>query len=247
LDERRAALDQHAAGGEVGTGHVVDERGHARVGRLDQMQKRVADLDDVVRRDIGRHADGDAGRAVGEQIGEGGGEDDRLLALAVVGVAEIDRVLVEPAQQIDRDGREPRFGVAHRRRVIAVDVPEIALPVDQRIALGEILRETHQRVVDRLVAVGMVFADHVADDARALLESGFGVEAQLLHRPEQAPMDGLQPVAHVGQRAGHDGRQRVGEVAFAQRVGQGHGFDFGGDRVGHGDSFVGRASRRQRS
>ena len=57
------------------------------------------------------------------------------------------------------------FGVAHRGRVIAVDIAEIALPVDQRIALGEILREPHQRVVDRLVAVRMEIADHVADDA----------------------------------------------------------------------------------
>ena len=64
----------------------------------------------------------------------------------------------------------PRLGVAHRRRVIAVDIAEIALPVDQRIALRELLREPHQRVVDRPIAVRMVFADDVADDARGLLE-----------------------------------------------------------------------------
>ena len=52
--------------------------------------------------------------------------------------------------------------------VIAVDVAEIALPVDQRIALGEILGEAHQRVVDRLVAVRMELADHVADDLGAI-------------------------------------------------------------------------------
>ena len=49
----------------------------------------------------------------------------------------------------------PRFGVAHGGGIIAVDIAEIALPVDQRIALGEILREPHQRVIDRLIAVRM--------------------------------------------------------------------------------------------
>jgi len=41
--------------------------------------------------------------------------------------------------------------------------------VDQRHAHGEILRQTHQRVIDRLIAVGMVFTDDVADRARDLL------------------------------------------------------------------------------
>src|SRR5580693_7795109 len=48
------------------------------------------------------------------------------------------------------------FGVAHGRGRIAVDRTEIALPVDERQAHGEILRHAHERVVDRLVAVGMV-------------------------------------------------------------------------------------------
>ena len=71
-----------------------------------------------------------------------------------------------------RDLGEARLGVAHGGGVIAVDIAEIALPVDQRIALREILREPHQRVIDRLVAVRMELADHVADHARAFLERG---------------------------------------------------------------------------
>ena len=67
-----------------------------------------------------------------------------------------------------RDLAQAHLGVAHRRRRIAVDRAEIALPVDQRQAHGEILRHAHQRVVDRLVAVRMVFTDDVADDARRL-------------------------------------------------------------------------------
>ena len=159
-------------------------------------------------------------RAVGEQIGERARQNDRLGLAAVVGRAEIDRVLVDAVEQQPRHLGHPRFGVAHRGRVIAVDVAEVALPVDQRIALREILREPHQRVVDRLVAVRMVFADHVADDARRLLERLAGIEPQLPHGVQQAPVHRLEPVARIRQRPVHDGGERVGEIALFQRLAQ---------------------------
>ena len=127
----------------------------ARVRIVDQEQRGVAQLGGVVRRDVGRHADGDAGRSVGEEIGERARQHDRLVLAAVVGRAEVDRVLVDAVEQEPRHLGHPRFGVTHRGRVIAVDVAEVALPVDQRIALREILREPDQRVVDRLIAVRM--------------------------------------------------------------------------------------------
>ena len=101
---------------------------------LDEMQAGVDQLVDVVRRDVRRHADRDARRAVGEQVREGRGKHLGLLLGAVVVVAEVDRVLVEPVHQ-RRGGRgQPRLGVALGGGVIAVDVAEIALAVDQRIA-----------------------------------------------------------------------------------------------------------------
>ena len=71
---------------------------------------------------------------------------------------------------------QPRLGVTHGGGIIAVDVAEVPLSVDQRIALGEILGEAHERVVHRLVAVRMEFPDHIADDPRAFLEGGTGIE-----------------------------------------------------------------------
>ena len=170
LDDVRFRLDDDAAGREIRPLDEVDQRVDARLRRLDQMQRRVAELGDVVRRDVGRHADGDARRAVGEQVGEGAGQHHRLAVGAVIGRAEVDRVLVDAVEQQPRDLGHARFGVAHGGGVIAVDVAEIALPVDQRIADREILGEAHQRVVDRLVAMRMEIAHHVADDLGRLLE-----------------------------------------------------------------------------
>jgi hypothetical protein len=113
-----------------------------------------------------------------------------------------------PAISSPRCG-QPRLGVAHRRGIIAVDIAEIALAVDQRVAQREILGEADHRVIDRLVAVRMIFADHVADDARALLVAAAGSSLQQPHRPQQPPVHRLQSVAQVGQRARGDRREGV--------------------------------------
>ncbi len=220
LDDGLAGFAEHAAGREVRPLYVVEQGLGARVRRLDQVLQRVADLRHVVRRNAGRHADRDALRTVGQQVGKGGGEHQRLLVLAIVGRAEIDGILVDPGQHQGGGIGELGLGVAHRRRAIAVDVAEIALAVDQPVALRELLRHAHHGVIDRLVAVGMVLAHDVADHARRFL--GFGarprLQVQLPHAVEQAPVHRLQPIAHVRQRARHDGGQRIGEIALAQRI-----------------------------
>ncbi len=152
---------------------------------------------------------------------------------AVIARPEIDGVFVDAVEQQPRDLGQARFGVAVGGGVIAVDIAEIALAVDQRIARGKILRQPHQRVVDRLVAMRMEIAHHVADDLRRLLESRAGIEPQQPHAVEDAPVHGLEPVARVGQRAVHDGRQRIGEIALLERLAQRDFLDAAGFRGNH--------------
>jgi hypothetical protein len=93
------------------------------------------------------------------------------------------------------------FGVAHGRGVVAVDRAEVALAVDQHVAQREVLRHAHDGVVHRRVAVRVVLADHVADDARALLVGPVPVVVQLVHREQHAPVHRLEAVARIGQGA----------------------------------------------
>jgi hypothetical protein len=225
LGDRFPRIDNDATGRKIRTLNVFEQRSAARVRIIDQEQRGVEKFGGVVRRDRGRHADGDALRAVGQKIGERRRQHHRLLAGAVIARAEIDRVFVDAVDQQACDLRQPRLGVAHRRRIIAVDVAEIALAVDQRIALGEVLRQPHQRVVDRLVAMRMEIAHHVADHLGRLLEGRAGVEPQQAHAVQNAAVHRLEAVARVRQRAVHDGRQRVSEVALLERLAQTHFFD----------------------
>ena len=124
-----------------------------------------------------------------------------------------------------RDLLEAHLGVAHRRRRVVVDRAEIPLPVDQRHAHGEFLRHAHQRVVDRLVAVRMVLAHHLADDGRGLAVGLVPVHAHFVHGVEDAPVHGLQPVAHVGKRARDDHAHRVVDVRGPHLLGDGDRLD----------------------
>ena len=200
-------------GGEIGTGDDLEQlfRGDRRV--VDIGETAVDDLAQIVRRDIGRHADRDAARAVDQQVGEARGQDGGFAARAVVIVREIDRVLVEIVEQHVGNARQPRFGVAHRGGRIGIHRAEIALTVDQRHPQRPVLRHPRERFVDRGVAVRVVVAHHVADDLGALAIGTPGDEAAFLAGEQDASVDRLQTVAHIGKRARHDHAHRVIEIA----------------------------------
>ena len=212
-----------AAGREIRALDEFQQRGVAGVRILDQRDGRGAQFAQIVRRDRGRHADRDAVRTVGQQIGKGGGKNDGLFLHAVISVAEIDGVFVQAFEQRLSDLGQPALGVAHRGGVIAVHIAEIALAFHQRIAHREILRQAHQRLIDRLIAVRMIFADDVADHAGAFLEAGRRIEAEQTHGMQQPAVDGLQPVAGIGQRALGDGGERISEIALASALFSGSG------------------------
>ena len=229
----RAPAHDHAAAARlvgVADSRVPDDHAPGREVRPLQMSHQALDVDrrvvdvghhgvdrlaQVVRRDVRRHADRDAGGAVDEQVREARRQDERLLARLVVVRHEVDGVRVDVAQHLRREARQARFGVAHCRRRVVVDRAEVALRVHQRVAHGEVLAQPHQRVVDRRVAVGVVVPHHAADDVRALAVRPVRLQAGLVHRVQHAPVHRLEAVAHVRERAADDHAHGVIEIGGA--------------------------------
>jgi len=178
----------------------------------DQQDTGVDDFRQVMRRNIGRHADGNSRRTIHQEIRNARGKNFRLpLAFVVVGT-EIDGLLVDVLKQGRRDLRKPRFGVPHRRGWIAIHGTKIALPVDQRIAHAERLRHADEGVIHGRVAVRVELTENFADDLGALAGRPVRSQAHLVHAEENAAMDGLQAVADIGQGASHDHAHRVIDV-----------------------------------
>ena len=144
-------------------------------------------------------------------------QHDRLCLRAVVVRPEVDRRLLDLGEHLVADAREPALGVPHRRGAVAVERPEVARAVDQRVAERKGLRHADERLVERGVAVGMEVAHHVADHGGALAVLAVGRQVLLPHRVEDAPLHRLEAVAHVGQRARRDHRQRVIQVSRLRR------------------------------
>ena len=241
LCDRIGAFGDNPTGGEIGPLEQFHQPRVFDMRIVDHLERRIDDLGDIVARDVGRHAHSDPAGAIGEQVGEEAGHDFRLFFLIVVGRNEIDRACVEAFHQAHRGLRQPRLGIAIGGGVIAVDIAEVPLPFDQRVAQRKILREPDHRIIGRGVAMRVVLADHLAHHARRFLESAGGVELELAHGPQQAAMDRLQPVAQVGQRPCGDGGERIDEVSLGQRAVEGR-IDDRVEGVGIGD-FVGGHGR----
>ena len=141
-----------------------------RVRRLwvvNQQSRRIDNLGGIMRRNAGRHPDRDPARAVRQQVRKQPRHDLGLFVFAVICRAEIGAILIKPVHQLDGGLGQPSFGIPVRRRVIAVDIAKIPLPVDQRITQGKSLREADHCIINRLVAMRVIFADDIADNTRA--------------------------------------------------------------------------------
>ena len=101
---------------------------------FDQGKAGADDFVQIVRRYIGRHPNGDAGRAIYQQIRHSRRQHHRFGFGLVVVRNEVDCFLVDVGQQLVREPRHPDLRVAHGRGRVPVHRTEIALPIDQQIA-----------------------------------------------------------------------------------------------------------------
>ena len=210
-----APAHDDAARGEIGRGDILHELVDGDLGVVDECNGAVDRLCKVMGRDVGRHTHGDAVRPVDEQIGEACGEHGGLHLVAVEVGEEVHRLLVEVSKHLGSELRKARLGVTHGGRAVAVHRAEVAVAVYEGEVDGEVLRKTHEGVVHRTVAVRVEFSQDVTDDAGALAVVLVVVEAHLVHRIEDAAVDGLEAVSYVRNGARFVDRHRIGnEGAF---------------------------------
>ncbi len=202
-----------AARGEVGSFHVVEQLGNLDLRIVDVGRYRVAYLRKVVGRHVGGHTHCDARRAVYQQQRDAGGQYGGFLEGVVEVVDELHRILADVGHDLVGDLAHAGLGVTHGGGAVAVHRAEVTLSVHQRVAHGPRLRHTYHGEVDGAVAVGVELTQHVAHDTGALAVGLVRIEVQFVaHIEEDAPVHGLQAVAHVGQRTGYDDRHRIVDV-----------------------------------
>ena len=172
----------------------------------------------IVRRDIGRHADRDTGGAVDQQIGNARRQNRRFFEGVVVVRNEIDGLFFDIRQQLFGETGHPDFGVAHGRGRIGIDGAEVSLAIDERITHREILHQPDDRIVNRGIAMGMIFTDDIADETSRFFIRLIPGIPHVVHGVEHPAVDRFEPVAHVGQSAADDDAHGVVHKGLAHLV-----------------------------
>ncbi len=213
-----AAHDQ-CTGREVGSLDELHELIHGNIFHLapavDQEHDGIAQFTEVVGRDVGGHADCNAAVAVEQEVGQQRGQHRRFLEAAVEVVVPVDGLFFDVGDQRLGDAGQAGLGVAHGCRRVAVHRAEVALAVHQGVAQAEVLGHAGHGVVDRAVAVRVILAEHLTDDTGGLAVRCAGAVAHVIHRVDDAALDGLHPVARVGQCPRDDNTHRVVQIGPA--------------------------------
>ena len=115
-----------AAGREIRPLDPAAQLQGGEVGIFEQLDQRGDDLVEVVRRDVGGHAHGDAGAAVDQQVGHARRQHHRFDLGAVVTGAERHRFLLDLLQYFVRQPGQAALRVTHGRGTIAVERAEVA-------------------------------------------------------------------------------------------------------------------------
>ena len=215
---------------KVGPFDDLENVGELRVRVVDQRNGRVNDLCEIVRRNFCGHADGNSVGAIEQQIRNTRGQNVRLNFAAIVVGMEIDGFFVEVFEQRGGNLREFGFGVTIGCGRISIDRAEVSLPKNQRVAQAPGLCQPDEGVIHREVAVGMVLAHDIADDAGALAGGAVRLQPHLLHGVKNAAMHRLQSVAHIGERAADDDRHRIVEIRLAHLLFNVDGMNVAGGR-----------------
>ena len=178
--------------------HLLEKVVQCAIRVLRFEHQRVAEFRQVMGRHVGRHSHGDARRSVGQEVREAGGQNDRLLHLTVEIRREVYGFAVDIPQHFLGERCKAGFRIAIGRSRISVDGTEISLPVHERVTKRKVLGHADHRFVDRAVPMRVVVLENFADDTHGLLMGPARQEAFLIHGIKNAPVDGFEPVPHVG-------------------------------------------------
>ena len=136
----------------------------------------------VMRRDICRHADRNAGTSVDQQVRQPRRQNCRLLFLTVIVINKIDRIFIEIGHHIHGIRTQARLSITHGSSAVAVHRAEIAMAVDKHITHGKVLRHTDQCIINGEIAMRVIFTHAIADDTGAFFMRLIRRDSLLHHR-----------------------------------------------------------------
>ena len=207
-----------AAGREVGAGQDVDNLVDRCFRFVNQHDDGVGDFGEVVRRNAGRHSNGDSGRAVDEQVWKLRWQNNRFGSALIVRWCKVDGVVLNVCQHVGSGRRKSSFRITHGGGGKSSKRAEVALFVDHCLTHHPVLSHADKRRINRTFTVRVVVTAGVAADFGAFDSVGVWPETQIAHCDEDAALRRFQSVASVRQGSRNDDAHRVRQVGRSHFV-----------------------------
>ena len=202
--------------GEVRCLNVLHQGLDTAIGLINQCQTGVEYLAQVMGRNIGGHTHRNTCTAVNQQVRNFSRKYFRDFFSAVVVRHVINRVLIQIRQQLMRNTLHANLGVSHGSGSVTIDRAKVALTINQGITQAEVLCHTNNGVVNRTVAVWVIFTDHVTHDTSGLFVRTIPIVAELVHRIQNTAVHRLEAITHVRQGPAHNDAHCIIQIALFQ-------------------------------
>ena len=207
--------DDIAAGWEVRSGNLFHQFDRCNVRIIHDGDDAVDRFTQIVCRHVGCHTDSNTHRPVDQKVREAAGQSDRFLVSGIVVVAPVDRLFFDILQKLERDLGHARFGITHGGCAVSIQGTEVSVTVNQWVTVGERLRHSDHRIVDRRIAVRVIFTHNFTDDVGGLDMRFIRKEAGIIHCPQDSAVYRFHAVANIREGAVDDDGHGVAQEVFS--------------------------------
>ena len=197
------------ARGEVRTRHKGHQFVNGGIGMIHKVNQPIAEFTQVVRRDVRGHTHGNTLRTVQQQVRQLRGQHTRFAFVAIVVRHEVNRFLVDIGQHFVGDLGHTAFGVTRGCGAVTIQRTEVTVTIDQRYTQAEPLGHTHQRVVNRTIAVRVILTHHFTDHTRRLHVLGVVEVLHRIHGIEHTAVNRLKSISSIGEGTRHNHTHRI--------------------------------------
>ena len=189
---------------EVRSFYILHQSLNVNLRIVDICHTTINHFAEVMRRHIRSHTYGNTTCTIHEQVGEAARQNGWFAKRVVEVQLHIHRILLDIAQHLFCKFGKTCFGITHSSCTIAVDWAEVTLPVNQRITHCPRLRQTHQRTINRTVAMRVILTHYLTYDTRRFLRRLIARITQLVHSEQHTAMHRLKTITHIRKRTRHN-------------------------------------------